>query len=169
MGLDVGHERPGKDGISSFQYAVDTDRVPFHSVDQNRGRKWYDFDRIIHVVRNPAHVIASAAFTDMNGAIEWQAKFVDVDLKANPVRQAVQTWIGWNRLIEEYTMERVRVEDAEEQLPKMMGETVIADPPLPVVNARPHPMLTWSEIRKECRPDEFHDLWEMAERYGYEA
>jgi hypothetical protein len=168
MGLDVGHERPGKDGISSFQYAVKTDRVPFHSIDGNKGRNWYKFDRIIHVVRHPLHVIASTAFTDMNGAIEWQAQFVPVTApKTHEVRRAVQTWLGWNELIEQQTDIRVRVEDAENELPKILGEQVVQDPPLPCVNARDHPDLQWARVSMACAGDEFPRLWKMAERYGY--
>lgn len=168
MGLDVGHERPGEDGISSFQYAVDTDTVPFHSVDQNRGRKWYEFDDIIHVVRHPLHVIASTAFTDMNGAIEWQARFIPVTAPPeHRIRQAVQTWLGWNELIEKQADIRVRVEDAEEELPKILGEDVMFDPPLPTVNARPHADLKWARVSMACQGDEFPRLWNMADRYGY--
>lgn len=168
MGLDVGHERPGEDGISSFQYAVETSRVPFHSVDDNRGRNWYRFDEIIHVVRHPMHVIASTAFTDMNGAIEWQAGFVPVTApEQHGIRRAVQTWLGWNELIERQTDTRVRVEDAENELPKILGETVIQDPPPPTVNARPHASLGWARVATACVGDEFPRLWKMAERYGY--
>ena len=168
MGLDVGHERPGKDGISSFQYAVETDRVPFHSVDDNKGRNHYRFDRIIHVVRHPLHVIASTAFTDMNGAIEWQAKFVPVTApEQHGIRRAVQTYLGWNELIEEQTAELVRVEDAEKAMPKILGKTVLQDPPPPTVNGRPHPQLGWARVATACVGDEFPRLWCMADRYGY--
>lgn len=168
MGLDVGHERVGKDGCSSFQFAVDTKTVCFHSAEQNKGRAHYRFDRIIHVVRHPLHVIASTAFTDMNGAIEWQAKFVPVTAPAgHGIRRAVQTYLGWNELIEEQTAEMVRVEDAENVLPELLGETVIADPPPPTVNGRDHPPLGWSRVATACVGDEFPRLWEMAERYGY--
>jgi|13_taG_2_1085334.scaffolds.fasta_scaffold16921_3 hypothetical protein len=168
MGLDVGHERHGEDGISSFQYAVDTDKVIFHSVDDNRGRKFYKFDEIIHVVRHPLHVIASTAFTDMNGAIEWQAGFIPVTApKQHNIRRAVQTWLGWNELVEKQTDVRVRVEDAEEELPKILNESVVQDPPPPCVNARPHESLQWARVATACVGDEFPRLWQMAERYGY--
>lgn len=168
MGMDVGHERPGKDGISSFQYAVETDRVPFHSIDGNKGRNHYRFDRIIHVVRHPLHVIASTAFTDMNGAIEWQAEFVPVTAPiSHGIRRAVQTYLGWNELIEEQTAELVRVEDAENVLPKMLGETVISNAPPPTVNGRDHAQLGWARVAMACVGDEFPRLWDMADRYGY--
>lgn len=166
MGLDVGHEHPGKDGISSFQYAVDTERVIFHSADLHRGRMCYQFDEMIHVVRHPLHVIASTAFTDMNGAIEWQAEYIPVTA-TDRVRQAVQTWLGWNELIEKQTDIRVRVEDAENELPKILDVSVVQDPPTPGVNGREHQPLTWSAVAKVCKGDELKRLWTMAERYGY--
>lgn len=169
MGLDVGHERPGKDGISSFQYAVQTARVIFHSIDGNKGRNCYDFTQIIHVVRHPLHVIASTAFTDMNGAIEWQAQFVPVTApEQHGLRQAVQTYLGWNELIEQQTDIRVRVEDAEHELPKILGKQVIQDPPPPNVNARDHALIGWARVATACVGDEFPRLCNMAERYGYE-
>lgn len=168
MGLDVGHERHGDDGISSFQYAVETDTVPFHSVDGNKGRNHYNFDKIIHVVRHPLHVIASTAFTDMNGAIEWQAKFVPVTAPPeHRIRQAVQTWLGWNKLIEPQADYRVNVEKAENMLPKLLGETVLQDAPPPNVNARPHALLGWARVETACVGDEFPRIWKMAEKYGY--
>ena len=168
MGLDVGHERVRPDGCSSFQFAVDTKTVCFHSADRNRGRAHYRFDRIIHVVRHPLHVIASTAFTDMNGAIEWQAQFIPVTApEQHGLRRAVQTWLGWNELIEEQTAERVRVEDAEQVLPGLLGEVIIESPPSPCINARPHAPLGWARVATACVGDEFPRLWAMAERYGY--
>lgn len=167
MGMDVGHERPGRDGISSFQYAVDTERVCFHSADLHRGRKHYHFDRIIHVVRNPLDAIASTAFTDMNGAIEWQANFVRVSLGDPPLHQAIQTYVGWNLLCEEQADDRVRAEDALTELPALLDKTVTGNPPPTNYNGREHRSLTWAKLQMASSHDEFTALWEMADRYGY--
>lgn len=166
-GLDVGHERPGRDGISSFQYAVATDRVPFHSVDGNRGRNHYRFDRIIHVVRHPLGVIASTAWTAGMIATEWQAQFVPVDLTDSRIRQATQTYLGWNELVEQQTSERIRVEDALAQLPGLLGVQAPKCPPPMDYNARPHDPLTWDRVACSCSDDEYRRLLEMAERYEY--
>lgn len=174
LGFRVGHEQVLEDGVSSFQYAVNTDRVPFHSVQGNKGRKHYDFSLVIHVVRHPLKVIASTAFTDQNGAIQWQAKFIPVDLKASRVRQAVQTYIGWNRIAGTRAHVRIPVERADEELPIALrmyegtGDHDGCPHPPRDYNRRDHPTLTWQDIRREVTPREFADLWEMADRYGYD-
>lgn len=166
-GLDVGHERPGKDGISSFQFAVDTDRVCFHTVDQHRGSNHYRFDRVVHVVRHPLDVIASTAFTDMNGAIEWQAGFVPVDLNASPVVRAAQTWLGWTDLADAKADRRMRIEDAATELPAWMGVRCIQLPPNNV-NARPHARLSREALIDDIGSDLYRKVRAQAERFGYE-
>lgn len=172
LGFAVGHERVLADGVSSFQFAVATDTVCFHTAEQNRGRNHYDFDVMIHVVRHPLGVIASTAFTDMNGAIDWQAGFIDVDLDADPVRQAVQTYIGWNRLIEPQADVRIPVERAAEELPIALrmyegtGEHDRCPAPTANYNGREHRSLTWAEVQ-HAAPDLTPELMDMADRYGY--
>ena len=169
MGLDVGHERPGADGISSFQFAVNTDKVPFHSADNNRGRRHFTFDRVIHVVRHPLDVIASTAFTDMNGAIEWQAGFVPVTAPPeHRVRQAVQTWLGWNELIEPQTLDRIRVEDADTELPRMLSCEPPHNTPTKDYNGRDHAPLSWARLAMACSNTEYYQLLRMTKRYGYD-
>lgn len=169
MGLDVGHERVGKDGCSSFQFAVNTKRVIFHSAEGHKGREHYEFDRIIHVVRHPLDVIASTAFTDMNGAIEWQSGFVPVMLHEGKVRQAIQTWLGWNELIEMQTQERIRVEDADTELPRLLACEPPQDTPPKDYNGRQHDSLSWARVAMACNSTEFLRLQNMAQRYGYET
>lgn len=170
MGLDVGHERVGADGVSSFMFAVNTDRVCFHSAEGNKGRKHYTFDRIIHVVRDPLKVIASTAFTDptqMDKALLWQSGFVTVHTNEGRIRQAIQTYIGWNEIIENQTDERIRVEDADIELPIVLGRTVSGEMPPKNTNARAHDDLNWSRVQLACSNDEFVRLWDMTKRYGY--
>lgn len=171
MGLDVGHERVGRDGVSSFMFAVDTPTVCFHSREQNRGRKHYKFDRIIHVVRHPLNVIASTAMTDknqMDKALRWQSKFVPVNTDEGRIRQAIQTYIGWNALVEEQTDDRIRVEDADIELPIVLGRALCNEPPPKDYNAREHGDVNWSRLQSACSHDEFVRLWDMTKRYGYE-
>lgn len=174
LGFAVGHERVLADGVSSFQFAVNTKRVPFHSIEQNKGRKHYEFSLVIHVVRHPLKVIASTAFTDMNGAIEWQANFCQVDLHASRIRQAVQTYIGWNTIAGRKARVRIPVERADEELPIALrmyegtGEHEREPVPPRNYNGREHPPVTWSDIRHHVTPREFEELWIMADRYGYD-
>lgn len=172
LGFAVGHEVVLADGVSSFQYAVGTDTVPFHSCQQNKGRNCWTFDVMIHVVRHPLGVIASTAFTDMNGAVEWQSRFIDVDLQASRVRQAVQTYIGWNKMIEPQADVRIPVERAAEELPFALrmyegtGDKVRGPVPPTNTNGRKHPPITWAELQREA-PDLTPELMDMADRYGY--
>ncbi len=165
-GLDVGHERIGQDGVSSWLFAVTTDRVPFHGEDRNRGAAHYSFDRTIHVVRHPLKVIASTALTDMNGAIEWQSQFVHVDLKANSVRQALQTWVGWTDIADTIADTTIQVEQAADILPAMLERRCAVFPPTNI-NSRDHTQLTVNDIKACVTAAEFEQLEATAHRYGY--
>ena len=54
MGLDIGHEEYGADGISSWLFAVDAENVPW-----GPSRKDVKFGKVFHQVRHPLKAIGS--------------------------------------------------------------------------------------------------------------
>lgn len=166
-GLEVGHERAGRHGISSFALAVDGPDGPW-----GPARRRYRFERVIHIVRDPVAAIAS--FATM-GPRAWQ--YFNAYIYAPPslpvVHRGALAWVGWNRLIEAQPHDvRLRVEDAATALPALLhswGWPAVRRGPLPPsnTNTRPHGPLTWSDIEDALPPDLFAELAAMAARYGY--
>lgn len=168
-GFDVGHERMGEDGISAFQYAADAEAPWTHC---RRGA--YKFGTVIHVVREPRKVIASAAATLHNASWEYMHRFVSFPCDACSVARAVWTWVGWNKLIESWTKSittrwRIQIETAEDTIPWILRTQYVDQGILPPknYNAKPHEAVAESTIRS-CVP---FWLWDemvgMAGRYGY--
>ena len=56
MGYDVKHQNMGKDGVSSWMLAVNSNGYPWGNI---QTRKKYYFENIIHIIRNPFDAIPS--------------------------------------------------------------------------------------------------------------
>lgn len=166
-GYDVGHERMGADGISSWLMAPPAHRVCYHAQIGRRGRLALGpYHRAIHVLRNDVPAcVASIAYTEQ-ASLVWRARWVPIDLSANPITQAVQSLLGWTRLIEAElpNAEPVRLSEAAERVPAMLG----VSPPvqLPPCNTRPHSPLTWADLRQAVPRGDYHALCRHADRYG---
>jgi hypothetical protein len=113
MGLDVPHERVGEDGAASWKHIVSG---TFVYLGKNREAviDSTGFDRILHQVRHPLKVISSMqTFSDSTWS--YMANYIDLDLKAKPVKRAMQAWVRWNKLIEGKAQWRFQIEQLKEQ------------------------------------------------------
>jgi hypothetical protein len=111
LGLDVGHERIGRDGVSSWALAVDAERTPW-------GPSWGDvqFDTVLHQVRHPLDVIDSVE-TLKPTSWEFVSRHVPLAPRESfPVRGAL-LWCHWNRAAERRATLTYRVEAIGEALP----------------------------------------------------
>ena len=91
IGLDVGHEKIGKNGISSWLWAAnchDNARWGDNYTDINP-------DITILVIRNPKDVIASTLFTCAQ-AYDWMDRFVNQNERS--IMGACQYLLSWNKL-----------------------------------------------------------------------
>jgi hypothetical protein len=103
LGLDVPHERLGRDGTASWPMAV-------HA----RVRPWGPggappFHEVFHQVRHPLPTIASAC-TFKPESWRFVAEHVPCPLDAPPLLRAARYWHWWNRRAEEVATWRYRVE-----------------------------------------------------------
>ena len=122
-GLDVGHERMGKDGISSWMFAVEEEENPFALNSLAATRKNKHFGHVIHFVRDPRTAIPSILRENRNSQISYAFRRrhilktykIDLDDAGSEVEKALLSYIYWNRIIEEQKTDiMVRVEDAED-------------------------------------------------------
>lgn len=145
IGLDVGHERLGANGISSWLWAVDC-------VDNAKwGDNYQDIkpDMTIMLVRNLFDHIASLAFSAYN-AFEWMGQYVEYDKEAPVHIQAAQLSTRWQDLCLARNPDHVVETERFDIFCKWEFGT-IPDPALKHFNSRIHKPLTKSECEDVCR------------------
>lgn len=166
-GLDVGHERLGADGISSWLWAAPFGPYPVYHTQVSRPK----FDVILHQVREPLATIGSA-MTFREETWRFIRRWVPIDKDWGILKQACHYWYWWNTRVKQLrpTM-RYRVEDAEQVWPEIMT-LVGCDAPFPrgvseKTNSREHFDPTWPGV-KTAAPQLANDIAQMAQRYGYD-
>jgi hypothetical protein len=176
-GFDVGHEKMGRHGISSWMFAACADTVPFST--DGSVRADFCFRNIVHVTRDPLTAIASIRFIEdcSDESRHYRRQFILICPNASPVEQAVQSWIGWNRLITaQRPSARIRLENAQVELGRFLKQleyipkTWRCSPsclPGRNYNARSHAPLTWRDIKSQCSNSLYSELVEYAAELGY--
>jgi hypothetical protein len=105
MGLDVRHERLGRDGISSWTMAVRTERRPYGPPSSASS-----FKQIFHQTREPLQVIQSClSFTESSW--DFISENVPCPRIAPLIIRAATYWLLWNEKAEEIATWRYRIED----------------------------------------------------------
>jgi GR25 family glycosyltransferase involved in LPS biosynthesis len=129
FGLDVGHERMGAHGISSWMFAADDEEYPFAANPEAQTRRDKHFAVIIEHVRNPAEAIPSIIVENENSAASYQFRRrhllgelgFDLDSAAHPVERAALALLGWHTLITRLQPQlTVRIEDGEDALRRFL-------------------------------------------------
>jgi len=110
------------------------------------------FDRILHQVRHPLKVISSMQ-TFSNSTWSYMANYIDLDLKAKPVKRAMQAWIRWNKLIEGKAQWRFQIEQLKDQFDEFCRQAGLPERAMPQV---PHEAKDSRTAR--FRPVEWNDL-----------
>jgi len=129
FGLDVGHERLGKHGITSWMFAVEDDPYPFARDRGAERRRDKHFASVIHHVRNPADAIPSIMVENRHSPISYQFRRrhilkqlgLDLDSYTNELERAAMAFLAWNRIIEHLKPQLVvRVENCEEEVRQLL-------------------------------------------------
>jgi len=161
-GLDVGHEVMGANGTSDWYYI-------------GKSFKW-NFDHLLHVVRNPWDTIESMYLTTApeNREFQWQCcmdMFGVTDME-DSLERAAYAFVLWHQLIDEKDISLTyRIEDADQAIPNWLANNGIdcsrQDSSMLNYNAREHRKIKaceWLAI-----PTKTLDMVrEFADRYGYD-
>jgi hypothetical protein len=102
-GLDVQHERMGKDGISHWGMAVGGDNpVIFSQFIDNMTFNSVEWDTIIYCVRDPKTSIPSIVYTENTNkeSFEYRMKRGGFNSKDNPIVDAINSIVSWDKLIQ---------------------------------------------------------------------
>ncbi|MFD1038933.1 hypothetical protein ACFQ3N_11100 [Virgibacillus byunsanensis] len=172
-GYDVGHERLGMDGISSWMFAVN-ERQVFGDSKLRRGD--FEFDFIVMNIRHPLHMISSTYFTEnvRERSFTFRNKYIELD-GLNQVEMAVKSVLEWYRLIE---LQRPNFKVCIDKNPERemyyflrRFENISLQEPVTKItrkiNPRNHTELTFSFIKKNCNKGLVLELENFCYLYGY--
>jgi len=173
LGLDIPHEEVGKDGTSSWKHIVSgTFEVKKKRVHRITEIKSEGFDTILHQVRTPLKVISSMQ-TFSSFTWDYMAKFIKLDRKASTIKQAMQAYLYWNRLIEKKAQWRFQIEQLQEVFPEFCNRIGVAPQPFPEIDhssrdsrTKRYAQLSWKDLNK-IDPELTEQLQKMAAEYGY--
>jgi hypothetical protein len=135
FGLDIGDERMGADGISSWIFAVDDVDLPFGADLYARNSRFVHADLEIAVVRSPREAIFSLQLENTKSIQSyafrrrWIQRAFDVDLDAfrSDFERALTAYVYWLRLIElRKPSAWIRLEQAAQDLPQVFAAGILA-------------------------------------------
>ena len=136
-GLDVGHERMGKHGLSSWMFAVEDDHNPWARDPLAVSRKHKYFGHVMHFVRDPRTAVPSIIRENRHSEKSYafrrkhikEALDVDLDTARSEVERALLSYLCWNKLIEMRKVDiTVRVEDAEDVALRFLKDRQMISP-----------------------------------------
>jgi len=132
LGLDIGHERDGKDGISSWMFAVESEKNPYAQSPIAKSRKALCWEHLIHPVRNIAEAVPSI-MRDNHYALpsyNFRRKHIhrqfgtDLDDFQTSFERAVQSLVFWTKMIRKMNPGIwFRIEDGHEYLKSFLLTT----------------------------------------------
>ncbi len=189
LGFDVGHEKAGADGLSSWMFAADADRYPYAKDKVAARRSSLHWNVLLHVVRDPATAVASIMRDNIWAPLSYQFRRehilkqtgLDLDTYEANFERAVLSLVNWSRMILEMKPDCwFRLEDAHEGLPRFLVSRDLLDGnktydlPTAPVNAnkpyqgvrRPKPEIAdgdWSKLS----PEAVEGIRWYCDRFGY--
>lgn len=159
IGIDVGHERMGVNGISSWSWAVDCYQ------DTRWGDNFQDIkpDITVMLYRRPEDVIASLAFT-AERALTWMNGYVPIT-KHQVLEKSAQAVSGWiSKCLERKPDRIVHLSDFPFFCKRMFGK--YPDEELRGYNKRTHRSLTEEEL--ESIDSYSHEIRRLIKNHEFE-
>jgi hypothetical protein len=165
-GLNVGHERLGRDGIVSGFYAFDAPRYPGRRHPAPRPK----FDTVLHQVREPLATIGSLT---TGRHWRWSRQFTALREKnPPPLRRACYVWLAFNQAAERQAVFTYRIEDLRDYwsaLQTALNFTAEYEAVAHIshnINTRAHAAITWDDIARVA-PEIVDDIITTSRGYGY--
>lgn len=191
MGLDVGHEKMGRHGISSWMFAVVDDEVPYALDKYAISRKFTYFQFTVHHVRDPRTAIPSIMRENKHSPKSFQFRRkhikhwygIDLEDHSSEIERAALSYIYWNNIIEKNGVAAVvRVEDEEDKLVEFLlkngvigRKPILTNRPSRDINSRkPYHGVVYEkpDLKDEdwagMRPDILDALNAQCAKYGYQ-
>ena len=197
LGLDIGHENMGKNGISSWMLAAEDVNYPWGDIGDEKAsgsiRRYY-FANTIHVLRDPISAIPSIILENQysrnNDSYLFRRKHIshialpENAVEHNPIELAVKTYLAWNKLIHDQHPDFVfRIEHDQENLAQFLLErNLILNMPKDFntlrntkINAEKKyvgvnyekPQVNRDDIIKNLQAETLGQLRQFCQQYGY--
>jgi hypothetical protein len=192
IGLDVGHESMGDQGISSWMFAVYDENNPWAKDKYAVSRFYTDFDFLIQYVRHPGTAIPSIIIENQYApdSFEFRKKhFIqafggDIFLDKTELEKAIVSFIKWNQIIKNQNPDlTVKIESCEAEVITFLQENnlvskelsvdQITTPSKDVNSKKPYkgqiyqkPKVTaqmWNEVKPELKKE----LNQFCQTYDY--
>lgn len=138
LGLDVGHEKMGKHGISSWMFSVDDPNNPYALNKWARTRLSYTWKYMIFHTRNLKDAIPGVIRDSQNAVPNFRFRAhhilrltgVDLEQYSDPVSQAIMSIVKWADLVMDQDPDFVfRIEDQAEELREFLNDChLVSDP-----------------------------------------
>jgi hypothetical protein len=171
LGIGVGHERLGKEGIASWVLSGEHGKSPWGpKMAELRGIPL----KIAHQVRHPLKTISSV-MTAKPRSWKFIAQNIACD-RDRLLRRSMQYWLYWNELSEEKAGYTYPVEKLDEGISELLRycersvENAQIEYALKHVskktNGRRHAEVSWADLRAEDR-ELSQKIENLAQKYGY--
>lgn len=172
-GLEVLHERMGKEGASSWFMTIDTDTVPWGDIQP--ARNGTQFQHIFHQVRDPLKVISSVFSTETKECWDFIMLHIpQIHESDDHLLKCAKYWYYWNLKAEEQAEWTYRIEDLENEwaeFQRRLGRVLPVEALTQVptnTNTRPHAHdYTWNELKAQLGSKWYKKVRKLAQRYGY--
>ena len=174
-GLRIGHEKMGKDGISTCELTGNPKEGCW------KGR-WgicpenYHFAHIFHQVRDPLNVIASTYITENLDSWYFIMNYIpEIHMQDSHLVKCAKYWYYWNLKAEKMAEWTYRVEDLDQKweefetrLGRKISRDSIENTPKNTNGRKTHPYeFTWEDLQNELGPELYRNIRDLAARYGY--
>jgi hypothetical protein len=135
LGVDIGHERVGAAGISSWMFAVDADVNPYALDEVSRTRRSLVWTWLVMPVRDLSHAAGSVVRDSTHAPPSYSFRRdhilrelgIDLDAWASPLARAVWSVTSWCRIVMRQSPDLVfRIEDGQERLRTFLIEKGLA-------------------------------------------
>ncbi|MDW8518559.1 hypothetical protein [Priestia flexa] len=175
FGYNVGHETMGKDGISSWMFAVDDNQV-YGEIGLTR--KDFEFDYVIMNIRDPISIVSSTFYTENTAtpSLEYRKKHINLSHVQNEIDLSVKSVLGWYSIIEKQNPDIViKVDELPEQslcsflnLAAELEHSVCPDAVVQRnINGRKHETLSHTDLIQACNKQTVQEFENFCNRYGY--
>ncbi len=187
LGLDVGHQRNGKDGCSGAEFAVDYDWYPWFPVygggdcaNVGERRSDYTYSHVLHIVRHPLWCIPSLMKNYPAINPEFWADNGSMDpavMDSTSIIRNATMYYAINSVIDksgqaEYRCQLEQIHDHWSTLMEILEMKGTKDPELGATNKASgwgqYEPLTWAQLENEVGSVLSNSIRSMAKEYGYE-
>jgi hypothetical protein len=137
LGLDIGHEKAGSDGISSWMFAVEADENPYSQDEISRSRRRLSWTWLLmpvrdlstaagSVMRDSKHAPPSLKFRRQHILRETGLDLYAID---DPFEAAIMSITSWARIVLPMKPDFIfRIEDEHEKLQHFLVRKGLLDP-----------------------------------------